>query len=472
MKTPKNYLSRQIENLREIHGTKALSEKINERVYNQNLEIENVILGKILLEADSYWLIADTIASTMFSDYRNEQIYSVIQAQAMDNKPFDMISVTEKLQTHKNFNTEGFNIPYIVSLTSRVVSIRNIEYEAAILVTLYVARLGVQMAETAKAHFLSGEADKGLEYIEQKTFEIQNTHFNVNQVTDFHVLGCNLVENYKKTLAQKQSGELPGLTFGFNTMDKTFNRILQDDLIIIAARPSMGKTSFAVSSAVSLAQQGVPVAFFSIESSEHQITTKIASNVLEIPYSDISEAKIDNEKKYESFMSEAWTKLPIYIDDETNLTPSLLVSKVRRLIREKGIKIIFIDYLQKMKPDEKAFSRNDEIGAITGTLKTINKKFGIPVVALAQLNRGNEARGGDLRPKLSDLRSSGEIEQDADKVIFVHRDAYYDIEMKMNEREHQAELICEKNRNGATGYVEMTFDSHITKFFEQEKLPW
>jgi len=467
----KTHLTKIVKQLREDYGIAPLAEEINTGIYFENKEVEEIVIGKLMLEPDSLWEVSDILTEEMFSEVRTRKTYAAITALAKENRPYDIISVIHYLRLHEinSFGSDTFDASYVAGLTTRIASSRNLMHDAMIIVQLFAAKHGVAMAQTAIEIFKTGDAAEGFEYMEQKMFDIQNIYNQNYEITNTAILGNDVIDSYLKTLQLKQKGIQPGVSFGYDAMDNAFGRIQSDDLVIIAARPSMGKTSLALCMMLNLAEQGFASAFFSIESSKNQITTKIGSVKLKVPYSDISEAKIDDEEKYNQFLEGSWAEVPIYIDDSAPLTPARMEAKIRRFIMLYNIKIVFIDYIQKMHSDVAAFSRNDEIGLITGALKRINKKYAIPVVALAQLNRGNEARS-DTRPKLSDLRSSGEIEQDADKVIFIHREAYYDIDMKTNQRIQDVELICEKNRNGATGNVFMKFDSLITTFLQENQV--
>jgi len=456
------YLSKAMKGLKEQFGIEKVATELNgEITATACIDAEEAVLGVILIEKDAIWYVSDILLPEMFYNPQHKLIYKTILEMTQKRLVIDLITVTNQLRGKTDELGEPVTAYYLTQLTSRVASAEHITYHAHLIIQYYGQNQLFRVLNSALQIVKELDIEDSIEYCLSKIYEVENIFNGQKDAKDTRSLADEVTVNYinKTTLLNK--GIEPGLPYGFRTMEEKFGRIASDDLIIVAARPSIGKTSFAISMAIKMAEMGIPVAFFSIESSAKVIMTKIASMILEIPSRDIRQAQIDDEEKYQKFMSKAWANLPVFIDDESRLNITKLTAKVRKLIINKGIQIVIIDYLQKMRSDEPSFSRTDEIGKITGGLKAINKRFDIPIICLSQLNRGSETRA-DNRPTLSDLRSSGDIEQDADIVHFIHRERNpYEETL---ERFQSTTIICEKNRNDTTGDIELIFDRHYTKF--------
>jgi replicative DNA helicase len=358
---------------------------------------------------------------------------------------------------------------YITQLTSQVASASHIEYHARVLADKALLRkmiaLGAEMQ--TKASEGTSNVDHLMQEAEGKLFALSmgNVQREVQQIDPILTTAIDRIG------AAATRGEgLSGLATGFADLDEITSGWQDSDLIIIAARPAMGKTAFVLSMAKRMVSDyGVPVALFSLEMSDVQLVNRLIINACEVPGEKIKNGRLSMEE---------WRRLltgtgglygaPLYVDDTPALSVFELRSKARRLVREHGIKMIIIDYLQLMTASGAKFgSREQEVSSISRSLKGLAKELNIPVIALSQLNRAVEARQGDgKRPQLSDLRESGAIEQDADMVCFIHRPEYYKIyeDESGNDLRGVAELIIAKHRNGAVGDVRMRFRSELARF--------
>ena len=346
----------------------------------------------------------------------------------------------------------------------------NIEYHARILAQKYMARQLISFTSViqTKAFDESQDVDELMQEAEGSLFELSQK----NMRQDYTQIGPVLTQAIK--ILQQAAGNtngLTGITTGYTDLDDKTSGWQKSDLVIIAGRPAMGKTAFALSLAKNIAvDAGIPVAFFSLEMSNVQLVNRLISNVSEVPGKKILNGQLDEEE---------WKRLdrnirrlenaPMYIDDTPGMSIFEMRTKARRLVREKGVQIIMIDYLQLMNANGARFgSRQEEVSTISRSLKGLAKELDIPILALSQLNRSVESRETPegKRPQLSDLRESGAIEQDADMVLFVHRPEYYRIyqDEKGNDLHGMAQIIIAKHRKGATGDVLLNFRGEFTRF--------
>jgi replicative DNA helicase len=439
------------------------------RLQPQAVELEKAVLGALMLEKDAYSIVSEILKPECFYEKAHERIYTAIVDLAVNQRPVDMLTVTEQLR--KNGDLELVGGPYyIAQLTQMVASSAHIEYHARIIAQKYLARelISFTALVQGKAFDETIDVDDLMQEAEGKLFEIsqRNVKKDVIQIDPIIVEAKELM---KKAAAQKEG--LSGLHSGFHELDKITCGWQNSDLIIIAARPAMGKTAFVLSMAKNMAvHYNIPVAIFSLEMSNVQLVNRLIVNVTGIPGDKIKSGRLeDYEWEQFDFKIKDLQHAPIYIDDTPSLSVFELRTKARRLVREHGIKCIIIDYLQLMNASGMNFgSREQEVSMISRSLKGLAKELDIPVIALSQLNRGVENRQGNegKRPQLADLRESGAIEQDADMVCFIHRPEYY----KITEDEHGnslvglAEIIIAKHRNGAIGDVKLRFKSEFAKF--------
>jgi replicative DNA helicase len=439
------------------------------RLQPQARDFEEAVLGALMLEKDAYSVISDILRPESFYDKIHETIFSAIQDLALQQKPIDMLTVVEQLKKRGDLESVGGAF-YIAQLTGKVVSAAHLEYHARIIAQKHLARELIHFTSNvaSKAFDESNDVDDLMQEAESQLFEIsqRNLKKDVQQIDPIISEAIKMIQ----TAATRSDG-LSGLQSGFRLLDKITSGWQNSDLIIIAARPAMGKTAFVLSMAKNMAvDYNHPVALFSLEMSNVQLVNRLIVNVCQIPGSKIKNGQLEQHewKQLDVKIKELYNA-PIFVDDTPSLSVFELRTKARRLVREHGVKCIVIDYLQLMNASGMNFgSREQEVSTISRSLKGLAKELNIPIIALSQLNRGVEARVGNegKRPQLSDLRESGAIEQDADMVCFIHRPEYYKIltDDKGNDLVGKAEIIVAKHRNGATGDVLLTFKSEYAKF--------
>ncbi|MDR1121784.1 MAG: replicative DNA helicase [Dysgonamonadaceae bacterium] len=439
------------------------------RLQPQARDFEEAVLGALMLEKDAYPVISDILRPESFYDKIHETIFSAIQDLALQQKPIDMLTVVEQLKKRGDLEQVGGAF-YIAQLTSKVVSAAHLEYHARIIAQKYLARelIHVTSNVASKAFDESNDVDDLMQEAESQLFEIsqRNLKKDVQQIDPIISEAIKLIQ-----VAANRTDGLSGIQSGFRELDKITSGWQNSDLVIIAARPAMGKTAFVLSMAKHMAiDYNTPVALFSLEMSNVQLVNRLIVNVCQIPGSKIKNGKLEqHEWKQLDVKIQELYNAQIYVDDTPSLSVFELRTKSRRLVREHGVKCIIIDYLQLMNASGMTFgSREQEVSTISRSLKGLAKELNIPIIALSQLNRGVEARVGNegKRPQLSDLRESGAIEQDADMVCFIHRPEYYKIFTDEEGRDltGKAEIIIAKHRNGATGHILLTFKSEYAKF--------
>ena len=434
-------------------------------------DIERIVLGALMIDKDAFTIVGEILHPETFYEVRHQKIYEAIRQLNMDERPVDLLTVIEELKRMGTLDEVGGQA-YIVELTAHVASSAHIEYHAHILAQKYMARLLISFAsvvetkafdETIDVNALMQETEKNLFDLSQKNLKKDYTHIDPVVTEAINVL--------QKAAANK--GDLTGLPTGYTELDKMTAGWQPSDLVIIAGRPAMGKTAFALSLAKNIAvDYNIPIAFFSLEMSDVQLGNRLISNVCEIEGRKILNGQLDaTEWKRLDANVGRLQKAPIYVDDTAGMSIFELRTKARRLVREKGVKILMIDYLQLMNASGARFgSRQEEVSTISRSLKGLAKELNIPVLALSQLNRSVESREGDglegKRPQLSDLRESGAIEQDADMVLFVHRPEYYHIyeDAHGHDLRGLAQIIIAKHRKGATGDVLLRFRGAFTRF--------
>lgn len=443
----------------------------------RDTDLEEAVLGALMLEKDAYTIVCDILKPESFYEPACQKIYAAIQTLGASQRPIDMLTVTEQLRNNNTLDEVGGPL-YVSELTSRVASGAHVEYHARIIAQKYLARELISFSSMieSKAFDESNDVDDLLQEAEGKLFEIsqRNVKKDVTQIDP--VIGQAI--DQIQAAANRASG-LSGLKTGFHELDKLTSGWQNSDLIIIAARPAMGKTAFVLSMAKSMAaDENTPVAFFSLEMSNLQLVNRLIQNTCEIEGDVIKSGRL-LPQQWDQLMSRV-KKLygaPLYIDDTPSLSIFELRTKARRLVREKGVQIIIIDYLQLMNASGMKFgSREQEVSMISRSLKQLAKELNIPIIALSQLNRAVESRGADSttgkRPQLSDLRESGAIEQDADIVCFIHRPEYYsrtDTDAAGNDIRGLAEFIVAKHRSGRVDDVKMRFRSKFARFENWEE---
>ena len=443
------------------------------RLQPQARELEEAVLGALLLEKDAYSIVSDILKPECFYEKSHELIYTAVRDLAMRQEPVDMMTVVEQLKRMGSLDLVGGPV-YISELTNKVASTAHLEFHARIIAQKYLARELIRFSATVqdKAFDETVDVDDLMQEAEGSLFEIsqRNVKKDVMQINPVIKDALKMLER-----AANQEGGMSGLRSGFDGLDKITSGWQNSDLVIIAARPAMGKTAFVLSMAKNMAvNYNIPVALFSLEMSNVQLVNRLIVNVCEIPGEKIKSGRLENyEWEQLDFKIKELYDAPIYVDDTPSLSVFELRTKARRLVREHNIQCIIIDYLQLMNASGMNFgSREQEVSTISRSLKGLAKELNIPIIALSQLNRGVEARQGieGKRPQLADLRESGAIVQDADMVCFIHRPEYYKIyeDEKGNSLVGLAEIIIAKHRNGAVGDVRLRFKSEFAKFMNIE----
>lgn len=444
---------------------------VDGRMVPRDNELEQTVLGAIMLERDAYTNVCDILKPESFYEPAHQKIYSAVQQLGMRQQPIDMLTVTEQLRLDGNLEAAGGPV-YIAQLTSRVLSGANVEYHARIVAQKYLARELISFASSieSKAFDETNDVDDLLQEAEGKLFEIsqRNVKKDVTQIDPVIKQAIEQIE-----AASNRTTGLSGLETGYTEIDKITSGWQASDLIIIAARPAMGKTAFVLSMAKNMAvDYNTPVAIFSLEMSNVQLVNRLISNVCELPGEIIKSGQL-SQPEWDQLMTriKRLYSAPLYIDDTAALSIFELRTKARRLVREHDIKIIIIDYLQLMNASGMRFgSREQEVSMISRSLKQLAKELNIPIIALSQLNRSVESRGTGnegKRPQLSDLRESGAIEQDADLVCFIHRPEYYlhsDVDSEGRDIRGLAEFQIAKHRSGKVADVDLRFRSKFARF--------
>ena len=439
----------------------------------QALEVERAVLGALMNDRDAYAVVCEILSPESFYEQRNQLIYSAIRDLSIAEKPVDVLTVTDELERQGSLDKVGGAI-YIADLSNKVASSANIEYHARIIAHKFLARQLISFASDIETKAFDGsmDIDDLMQDAEGSLFELSRRNMK-KDYTQIDPVISNAVEVIQKAAANKDG--LTGVPTGYHKLDNITSGWQASDLVIIAGRPAMGKTSFALSMAKNIAADyKVPMAFFSLEMSNVQLVNRLISNCCEIQGSKIlnGQLKPDEWERLDKRLDNLIGS-PLYVDDTPGLSVFELRTKARRLVRDHGVKIIMIDYLQLMNANGMRFSsRQEEVSTISRSLKQIAKELDIPILALSQLNRGVESREGleGKRPQLSDLRESGAIEQDADMVLFVHRPEYYHIYQDENGRDlhGMAQIIIAKHRKGATGDVLLNFRGEFTRFENPE----
>ena len=438
----------------------------------QETSMEDAVLGAIMLERDAYNNVCEILKPEAFYNPANQKIYEAIQTLSANGKPIDMLTVTEQLRTNKTLEEVGGAIR-ISELTGLVSSAANVEFHARIVAQKYLARELISYSSQVQQLAFDESIDVYdlMQEAEGKLFEISRNTLK----RDVIPIENAVAEAIKKIedAANRPEG-LSGLESGFYKLDRLTSGWQNSDLIIIAARPAMGKTAFVLSMAKNMAvDYNHPVAVFSLEMSSLQLTNRLISNICSLEGEKIKNGQL-SQPEWENLMTRTrnLSTAPLYIDDTPSLSIFELRTKARRLVKEKGVQAIIIDYLQLMNATGMKFgSREQEVSTISRNLKQLAKELNIPIIALSQLNRSVETRAADdkmgKRPQLSDLRESGAIEQDADIVCFIHRQDYYNKSGKDaegNDIRGLAEFIVAKHRSGATDTIDLRFVSKYARF--------
>ncbi|NLF36003.1 MAG: replicative DNA helicase [Clostridiaceae bacterium] len=429
------------------------------RIPPHNEEAEQYVLGCLLLDSSSFEPVQKRIDSSMFYNKANQNVYISLQAVFMSGIPVDIISVSEQMKKDNTLNESG-GVEYLNKLASQIVSSSSAEYYASIIFDKYILRslITVSAEVFEEGYKDSKDARELLEYSQQKLFDLseQSDTQGVRKISDLIIQRMTYFREISKTKRMPERIET-----GFADLDKNILGFQPGDFVLIAARPSVGKSTLAMNMAQNMAiRKGKKVLFLSLEMSGEQLTDRIIA----------SEARVSNLKlqKGEADQNE-WAKVTatagvvheakIFIDDTSSITVADIRSKCRRFKSSENLDIVFIDYLQLIGSAVKKENRQQEVTEISRQLKILAKDMKIPVVALSQLSRASEQRS-DHVPQLSDLRESGAIEQDADIVMFLYKPSQFD----KSASTHLVDLVVAKNRNGSTGVVKLVWQDQIVKF--------
>ena len=435
----------------------------------QAVELEEAVLGAMLIDKKGVDEVIDILQPDAFYKTANQLIFEAIYQLFQDSQPIDLLTVSSELRKKGKLESIGGEF-YLVQLSQRVASSAHIEFHARIILQKFIQRSLIKISNEIieSAYKESTDVFDLLDEAESKLYDVTQGNIKKSSQT-----AQSLVLEAKAKIEEisKRDG-LSGVSTGFEKLDKLTSGWQPSDLIIIAARPGMGKTALTLSMARNIAvTKQIPVAFFSLEMSSVQLITRLISAETGLSSEKLRTGKLaDHEWQQLNVKVTDLEKAPLFIDDTPSLSIFDLRAKARRLSSQHGIKLIVVDYLQLMTAgiNSKSGNREQEISTISRNLKALAKELNIPVIALSQLSRAVETRGGTKRPMLSDLRESGAIEQDADIVSFIYRPEYYNIdEWDDDERspsQGQAEFIVAKHRNGGLDNIRLKFLGHLGKF--------
>lgn len=433
---------------------------MEQRIPPQNVEAEQAVLGAMMLDHNAVIAAMEKLTPNDFYREVHRTIFEAMEHLHHENKEIDVITLPEELRRMKKLDDIG-GIEYILSLPNLVATAANIEYHANIVAEKALARNLITTCTdlTAAAYDGEKEPEDLLDDAERKILQLSE---NKNR-GDFSPVGAVVEETLDKiTKLYENKAGLTGLPTGFRDLDRMTSGLQPSDLILVAARPSMGKTAFTLNIAQNVGvRQHKTVAFFSLEMSQEQLVQRILCQISHIDSQKLRTGQLNSDEEW-TRLTDACDKLyqaPIYIDDTPGISVAEMRSKARRLKSEHGLDLIVVDYLQLMQ-GRNAESRQQEISEISRSLKALARELKVPLIALSQLSRSVESRQ-DKRPMLSDLRESGALEQDADIVSFLYREDYYD---KETENQHITEVILAKHRNGPVGSIKLYFKGEYTLF--------
>jgi replicative DNA helicase len=429
-------------------------------------DAEVAVLGAMLVDKEAVSKVLEIVDADCFYHQQHVVIYRTMMEMFERGITIDLITLSNELQRAGLLESVG-GMFMLTDLTVRTVTAANVEHHARIVLERYLKRKLISVAGTIIADCYDDTTDalEQVDSAEQKIFDIAERRLK-RSYSGMKKLTKDAIEKIL-ALASGDGDGITGIPTGFSQLDSMLSGLQPSDLIILAARPSMGKTAFALTVAREAARRGHSVGFFSLEMSAQQLVLRLISadssvNLQALRSGRLSQREMqDVVAKIDNLM-----QAPLYIDDSAGLSPVEFRAKVRRMKAEHNIDLVIIDYLQLMHG--KAESREREISMISHTLKAVAKELNIPVMALSQLNRALESRSGDKRPMLSDLRESGSIEQDADVVMFVHRPEYYKLLQFPDgtSTENMAEIIVGKQRNGPVGDVRLYYNKQLAAFHD------
>lgn len=439
-----------------------------ERIPPQNIEAEQAVLGAMLLEKKAIVAATELLKADDFYREAHKLVFEAIVELSQRDEAADLVTVVEQLKKNEKLDKAG-GIAFVTSLANAVPTAANVKYHAKIV--LEKAQLRNLINTTTE---IAGEA---YEDVEEIGALMEKAEKEILKVTgrgtsfDFTPIGKLVIDVFDKVEKRSQEkNALTGLASGFRDLDRLTSGLQASDLILVAARPSMGKTAFTLNIATYVAVKlKQPVAFFSLEMSNVQLVQRMLCAEGGIDSQALRSGELtDDDWKRLIIASDRLTKAPIYIDDTPGITVAELRAKARRIKSDHGLSLVVIDYLQLMqgRASKNGDNRQQEISEISRSLKALARELGVPVIALSQLSRSVESRT-IKRPMLSDLRESGSLEQDADIVMFLYRDEYYNED---SERKDQADVIIAKHRNGPIDTITLFFEKRFTKFTTLDRI--
>jgi len=441
------------------------------KVPPQAIDMEEAVLGAIMLEKEAVITILDILKPESFYKDSHRKIFKAVSDLSTREFPVDLYTVTEELRAHGELESVGGPV-YLSQLTSKVVSAANVDYHARIVAQKYIQRELIRVSTEIQTRAFDDTWDvtELLDYSENELFQIAEGNIK-REVSPINMVIKEAIKEIEE--AGKREDALVGIPSGFTKLDRLTSGWQKAELVIIAARPSMGKTAFALSMARNMAiDHDKKVAIFSCEMSSIQLVNRLI-----VAETDIAGDKIRNGRLSEEEWKQLDTRIkklvqaPIFIDDTPAISIFELRAKCRRLMAQQKLDIVIVDYLQLMSGPDNAGSREQEVSNISRSLKSIAKELNVPIIALSQLNRSVEMRGGTKRPLLSDLRESGAIEQDADMVVFIHRQEKFGM-LTFDDGSSTkgiAEIILAKNRNGPVDDVRLRFREEKAQFVDMDE---
>lgn len=445
-----------------------ISDAILGRLPPQAIDLEEAVLGSMMIDKQGLYEAMEILSEDIFYKDPHRKIFKAISKLFSRSENIDLLTVSAELKKTNSLEAAGGDF-YLIALTQKISSSAHIEFHCRILQQKWMQRSVISISDRLIAEAYKDETDS-LELLEDVFKEY-------GKITDRVTIGKTVsLKKIVTGIFNKPTNKHVGVSSSIRKLNEKLNGYQNTDLIILAARPGMGKTCLVLNELLECGVTGVPAAFFSLEMGAEQIVGRLLStisgiNTEKLRTNNLSPSEIVYLKQCADMLSE----MPIHIDDTSGLSPMELKIKANKLKREHGIKMIIVDYLQLMKvKDKKVNSRENEISEISQSLKGIAKELGVPVIALSQLSRAVEQRGASKRPLLSDLRDSGSIEQDADIVMFIYRPEYYKIDEWDDEERgttrDQAEIEIAKYRNGKTGVTRVGCQLQYMRFMDIDDL--
>ncbi len=453
-----------------------LSETTFDRVPPQSLDAEMAVLGSMMIDNECIGKVVEILEAVHFYRTAHQKIFSAALTLYEKNEPVDLITLSEELKRQKMLEEVG-GVYYLTELTETIPSSANVEHHARIVLERYLMRKLIEEAAGIAKDCYEAEEDVYhiLDRSEQRIFGLSEKRLrkSYQHISPIMHDAFETIERF-----HERKGTVTGVPTGFTKLDELTSGFQAAELIIVAGRPSMGKTALSLNVARNIAVDSkTPVGFFSLEMSQRQLALRLLCAEARVDAHGVRTGKLaDKEWQKLSMCVGVLTEAPIYIDDTPGMRVLELRAKARRLKKEKDVGLVIVDYLQLMEGPKGAESRQQEISMISRSLKSLAKELDVPIVALSQLSRAVEVRGGERRPMLSDLRESGAIEQDADVVLFIYRPEVYGktVDGQGNPLEGKAEIIIGKQRNGPVGTIYLNFVKRYARFenpaFEEESV--